>query len=492
MACLLQKGTAACETTRGRHATESSTIPGGWIVDLRPTNSISLHRGLHLTTELKQGISVLQMSATDLVDYVEQCVEENPFLDDDDWREPTHPFEVDRYRRDVSSDALFERRGHGSPENFDSERADTSQRSFSFDRFLVDETTLEDYLTEQFDMLVDDKRLRAVGEYLIGCIDGDGYLRTPIPAIAASLEADEGEVEAALGLIQRLEPAGVGARCLAECLSIQLEAEQAMSPLLREILDEHLEEFATRSPSAVARDLGVTLVEVTEALDAIRACNPHPAAQFGRSSQPVWPEVVVERAEGGGFSVRMLDIYLPHLRINEHYRTLAREASGSGESARYLKEKLAEAEGILDSLQYRKATLYKVSCCIAELQAEFFDEGFERLRPLTMASVAEMVGVSESTVSRVANGNYMQTPQGMFELKFFFHSAVGGERGDAVSSTGVKRRIVDLVEGEDRTRPLSDQAIADELAKQGVRISRRTVNKYREELGIPAKSARRR
>lgn len=462
-------------------------------MDLRASTDVSLHHGLHLTTELKQGIAVLQMSAIDLVDYVGKCVEENPFLDgDDDWQEPERSYEPERFRRDYSSDALFEIRGHGSPERFDSERADMSQRRFSFDRYLVEEEPLEDILIEQFDMQTDDVRLRSVGEYLIGCIDDDGYIRIPLSLVADSLDVDESVVAEALAIIQHLDPVGIGARNLAECLSIQLEAAGEMTPLLRDLLDNHLSEFASRTPASIARDMGITLAQLTEALDAVRACNPRPAAQFGRASQPVWPEVVVERAGDGTFSVRMLDFYLPHLHINDRYRAYADSARDKTESGKYLKEKLAEAEGLLDSLHYRKATLYKVACCIAEFQAGFFEGGYDHLRPLTMAKVAELVGVSESTVSRVSNGNYMQTPQGVFELRFFFHSAVRGASDDGVSSTGVKRRIEAIVAGEDPARPLSDQAIADALAAEGIEISRRTVNKYREELGIPARSARRR
>lgn len=462
-------------------------------MDLRASTDVSLHQGLHLTTELKQGIAVLQMSATDLVDYVGKCVEENPFLDEDDvWRDPSPSLASDRFRRDYSSDALLESRGHGSPEHFDNERADMSQRQFSFDRYLVDETPLEDLLLEQLDMQVNDERHKAIGEYLIGCVDGDGYIRVPLSVVACALDVDESDVRDVLSLIQRFDPVGIGATCLAETLSIQLEAAGSMTPLLRDILDHHLDEFATRTPAAIARDMGVSLACLTEALDAIRLCNPRPAAQFGRSSQPVWPEIVVERADDGGYSVRLVDLYLPHLRVNDSYRAYAESMRDGSETGKYLKEKLAEAEGLIDSLKYRKATLYKVACCISELQADFFECGYECLRPLTMAQVAELVGVSESTVSRVANGNYMQTPRGVFELRFFFHSSVGGSKDATVSSAGVKRRIEELIAAERGDRPLSDQAIADELGAQGIEISRRTVNKYREELGIPARAARRR
>lgn len=458
-------------------------------MELGPATGLSQHHGLHLTTELKQGISVLQMTASDLSEYVRTCVEENPFFDDE-WTEPVHPFEADRFKRDLSADELLDRRGHGSPENFDNERASMSQRSFSFDRYLEDDTSLEAYLIEQLHMQVDDPRAFAIGEYLIGNIDGNGYMRVPLELAAEATASTVEEVAGILGIIQKFDPAGVGARDLSECLMLQLEAEGKLTPLVKRLVGDYLHDFESRTPTAIAHSMGVPLQQLSDALDIVRSCNPRPAGQFGRASGPVWPEVVIEAAEEGAYRVRMQDFYLPRLRINEQYRMLVSDVREAGAQT-YLKQKLKEAETLMGSIDYRKATLYKVACCIAEMQVDFFDKGYEGLRPLTMAQVAEAADVSESTVSRLVNGNYAQTPRGTFELRFFFHSAAGSSEG-AVSSLSVKHRISALVAAEDRAAPLSDQAIADALAASGISISRRTVNKYRDELGIPARAARRR
>ena len=237
--------------------------------------------------------------------------------------------------------------------------------------------------------------------------------------------------------------------------------------------------------------MGISLAQLGEALDVIRSCNPRPASQFGRPSRPIWPEVVVTSCDDGTYEVSLQDFYLPHLKINPTYRAMASHVK-EHETETYLSEKLKEAESLIDGINFRHATLYKVACCIVQMQVEFFEKGYDCLRPLTMAQVAEATGVSESTVSRISNGNYMQTPRGVFELRFFFHSSAYQGADRVVSSVSVKHRIGELVDREDPSNPLSDQAISEALEREGVSVSRRTVNKYREELGIPARAARRR
>lgn len=458
-------------------------------IDQRP--DLSLQQHLHLTTELKQGIAILRMSALELSEYASKCVEENPFFDDDDWVEPRHPLTPERYAQDVSSDALFEKRGHGSPENFDTERGDMSQRSFSFDRFLAEGDTLDEFLLDQLRLQTDSPRTKAVGEYLIGNIDGNGYLCTSVEQVASALGVSNEEVAQVLSLVQQFEPTGVGARNLAECIELQLRKSGKLTPVLERLVKNHLADFETHAPASIARDMRLSLAELNEALDVIRACNPRPASQFGRPSRPIWPEVVVESLGHGEYEVSLQDFYLPHLKINPTYRAMASSVK-ERDAETYLTDKLKEAESLIDGINFRHATLYKIACCIVDMQIEFFEQGYDCLRPLTMVQVAEATGVSESTVSRIANGNYMQTPRGVFELRFFFHSSAYHGADRVVSSISVKHRIGELIAKEDPSNPLSDQALSEALERDGVSVSRRTVNKYREELGIPARAARRR
>lgn len=334
--------------------------------------------------------------------------------------------------------------------------------------------------------------MRALCEYLIGNIDESGYLSVSAEMAAQLLHVDKSAVLDALQVVQQLDPPGVGARDLAECLAIQLGAKGQLSPLAKRVLKDYLPVFAKKSPAQIAQDMGVPHRDLEAVLDAIRQCNPYPGAQFGRASDPIWPEVVVEESDvRGRYVVRLQDFFLPHLQINEYYRTVALSGDCGGADA-YLKEKLKEAEALIASIDYRRATLYKVACCIVELQSAFFEEGFDRMRPLTMEQVGRLTDLSESTISRISNGNYMQTPRGLFELRFFFQATAASDGGCDVSQASVKHRIAQIVKEEDPRHPLSDQAIAELLAEEGAGVSRRTVNKYRTDMGIPAQSFRKR
>lgn len=490
-------------------------------MDLSQRPDLVQQQTLHLTTELKQGLAVLQLNAANLAEYLNSCVEANPVFVDVLDSEPPAPetntrsdetasdtpdekvsFSIADSNRTVyagmsdhshrlSTDAILEGRGHGSPETFDSERRDMSQRTFSFDRYLEAPETLTEHIMSQIRLQTDDERARAIGGYIAGNLDSSGYLTMGVDEIAETLGVDAGEVEGVLTRIQRLQPLGLGARTLAECLKPQLEAEGLMTPLLDKLLSDHLQDLEKKSIASVARDMGIAPEELENALESIRRCNPRPGLQFDTISDPIWPEVIVERGPQGTYDVRLNDLFLPELKINERYRTLASSIKDKATSD-YLKDKIREAEGLIEGVAYRNATLYKIACSIVEMQTEFFDEGFNRLRPLTMATIAQMAGVSQSTVSRIANGNYMQTPRGTFELRFFFHGATQADGAVEVSSLSVKRRIREIVEAENPAKPLSDQAIANELQDEGLTISRRTVAKYRDQLGIPVRAARKR
>ncbi len=488
-------------------------------MDLSQRPDLAQQQTLHLTTELKQGLAVLQLNAANLAEYVSSCIEENPvFVDtlDDVDNAPKTDTRRDETASDtpnekvsfstadsnrtvyagmeghphrLSTDAILEGRGHGSPETFDFERRDMSQRTFSFDRYLEVPETLTEHVMSQLRMLTDDERVRAIGGFIAGNLDSSGYLTMTADEIAQTLGATTDDIEQVLDIIQHLQPLGLAARSLAECLKPQLEAEGLLSPLVEDLLANHLADLEKKSVASVAHDMGVPPSELEQELENIRRCNPRPGLQFDTSSDPIWPEVVVERESPGTYTVRLNDLYLPNLKIDERYRTIASTIKDK-ETSNYLKEKIREAEGLIEGIAYRNATLYKVACCITEMQTEFFDEGFDRLRPLTMGRVAEIVGVSQSTISRIANGNYMQTPRGTFELRFFFHGATQADGAVEVSSLSVKKRIREIIEAENPVKPLSDQSIANELQSEGVEISRRTVAKYRDQLGIPVRAAR--
>lgn len=451
------------------------------------SQQVSVRHELHLTPELRQGISVLQMSAVDLTEYVRQSVEENPFLDDDDWEWPRHAQTTDEYSKIVSSDELALSSAVGKMDYGFQPSAEGGSLESSF----IENETLADHLLSQLRLQVGDERLLGIGEVIVGCLDGEGYLRETLDDIAALCGASECEVGQIVALLQRMDPVGIASSCLAERLKKQLEAKGLLSEDAVVFLDKYLLDFGRKNPSQIARAMGVVPAVLDSVLEDIRGCDPHPAAQFGRSSDAIWPEVLVEGPdEEGSYAVSLQDFFLPHLKVNQQYKTLAK-ACDNGEAAAYLKEKLRQAESLIDNIEYRSTALFKVACCIVEYQQDFFREGASGMRPLTMGVVALATELSLSTVSRIANGNYMQTPRGVFELRYFFQAAASTSVSCDASRESVKHRLSELVAQEDPHRPLSDQTLADVLKEEGLQVSRRTVNKYRDELGIPPKSFRR-
>ncbi len=446
-----------------------------------------IRQELYLTTELRQGINILQMTAVDLAEHVKSCMEENPFLEEPDWeREALRP-EARSFSKTVSSEDAFRisARGH------DGSGLEDYDRDFVFDRYMVADETLEEHLLAQLRLLDLGERQMATAECIAGNLDERGYLTVTKEQVAETVGCGIDFVAEVIEVVKRLDPVGVASGDLVECLSVQLESKGLLTSAMRDFLENHLVDLGRYSPSRVAREAGVSPSALEEMLKLVRLCDPKPGGRYARSADFVWPEVIVEPlGEKGAYSVSLQDFYLPELRVSDRYRTLAAEEKG-GKSGEYLKEKLKEAESLLEGIRYRSATLYKVACCVVEMQAGFLDEGPSGMRPLTMGQVARETGLSESTVSRVANGNYVQTHRGVFELRDFFQGTASSSCACEVSPSRVKNRIKELIECEEPCNPLSDQAIADRLQSEGMDVSRRTVNKYRGELGIASRSCRR-
>ena len=467
--------------------------------------STELRQELFLSTELQQGIAILQMSAIDLSEHVKQCVEENPFLDDSDWEWPQHTQPASEFKQTISVNTASESMS-SAPEGGKS--ANRSDKDFA--DFLAQEDTLADSLVEQLHLSTRSPAELRIGEFIIDSLDENGYLRISVEEVAHILGFDVAEASCALRIVQHMEPAGIAARNLSECLAIQLEARGALEGPVRKILEGGLPEFGKASPDQIAKEKGVTLEEIDVALDILRTCDPRPGAQFKKASGTIWPEVIVEHAEkpegaigtevgidigcskeGGGYYVHLQDFFLPHLKINDRYRTMAKTERNK-ETEKYLKRKLSEAESLVGNIRYRKEALLKIACCIVELQQDYLDKGIDFMHSLTLETVASLTGYSKSTVSRIANGNYMQTPRGVFELRYFFQPPATGDGMSAIAQASVKHRLVEMIRTEDPHNPLSDQEIADRLEKESIPISRRTVGKYRAELDILPRSLRKR
>src|SRR5258706_7440972 len=319
---------------------------------------------------------------------------------------------------------------------------------------------------------------------LIGNIDEYGYLKVTIDELSFSTGLAADKIIEALKAIQGFDPAGVGARDLRECLMLQLERSDEKDTLEYRIVSDFMEALGKRRIPEIARGTGEDVDEVQEALERIARLEPRPGRAFlPDNDQHILPEVFVHRS-GDDFSVSTNNEHIPHLRISNTYKDLMSQGENSAEVRNYIREKIRAGKFLITSLHQRQQTILNIAKEIVHRQRDFMEKGVAFLKPLTMVQVAEVVGVHETTVSRAVSGKYMQTPQGIFEMKYFFTAGIQTASGDGMSNTSVKDMIADIFEQEDTTKPLSDQEVVRMLKDKGIVIARRTVAKYRTELNI--------
>ena len=351
-----------------------------------------------------------------------------------------------------------------------------------FENMVRSVSSLTDHLDEQLRFATEDPVVRRIGTEIIGNLDEDGYLRAELHEVAERCGVEVAEVEKVLAVVQAFDPPGVAARTVQECLLIQLRSDPNPDPVSVEIVEQHFEDLSRRRYPDIARALKLSVDRIMESVEEIMGLEPKPGRRFGgNDSRYIVPDVIVYKL-GTEYTVVLNEDGIPRLRVNALYRSLLRN---SGDEARqYVEQKLRSAVWLIKSVDQRQRTLRKVTQSIVKFQREFLDKGLPYLRPLSMRDVGEDIGMHESTISRVTTNKYVETPQGLFELKFFFHSGIASGDGEMVSSVSVKKMIQDLVANEDPAKPLSDQEVAVILKGRGLTIARRTVAKYREELGI--------
>ena len=451
--------------------------------------NLELSQKLVMTPQLCQAITILQLSALDLAELVQQELLDNPVLDQLEITEKDAVLPVDQepvpapapdyfdwadYFSEGGSRGLYTRQDASESENRDVAACGVS---------------LHEHLELQLDFTNLTEKEKTTGCYLIGCIDDNGYFTGTLEDAAAALNLSAGEVEPILGLIQGFDPVGVGARNLPECLRIQIRQRGVADPLIERIIDEYLEAAASGRYAWIAGKIGVTADEVRKAMQFIRTMNPKPGSAVSASSpcSYVVPDITVRKNEGE-YLILINETQVPGLRVNPYYKKLAREADG--DARHFIEGRIGSALWLIRSIEQRRRTLHKVMQNIIELQPNFFDIGSRHLLPMTMKQVADRVGVHESTVSRATANKYVATAHGLFSLRSFFSAGVSAVDGSTLSATCVKREIRELVSKEDSTHPLSDQALTELLTKCGIAVSRRTVAKYREELEILASCSR--
>ena len=337
---------------------------------------------------------------------------------------------------------------------------------------------------------------REIGSYIIGSIDERGYLNCSTEELAEMVQLDPAEVEKVLEVVQSFEPPGVGARDLRECLMIQLQQQKgAHRKLALKVVRDHMEDLTRRRFGRITRALGISEDELKAALDLIESLQPYPGSPSSSDYSGlltldteisyIIPDLIVEKV-GDEWVVTLTEGNLPALRINGTYSRMLKDSrrNGRDEVQNYLAKKLNDARWLINAIHQRRATMLKVASYLVRMQLPFFEKGPAYLKPMVLQDVADMVEMHVSTISRVSNGKYMQTPHGVFELKYFFDGRVSTESGEDVSTRNVKELIAGLIAREDKTSPLSDQKIADELGRKGLQIARRTVAKYRDQLRI--------
>jgi len=357
------------------------------------------------------------------------------------------------------------------------------RRQFMFDS-LVASTSLQEMLLEQVRESALPQELWPVAELLIGNIDEYGYLKATVEELTASTGVVAEKIEQALKVIQSFEPPGVGARDLRECLMLQLERVGEQNSLEYRIVNEFMDALGKRRIPEIARGTGTYVDEVQDALERIARLEPRPGRAFlPDNDQYILPEVFVQRS-GGDFVVSTNNDHIPHLRISNTYKDLMAQGENSPEVRNYIREKIRAGKFLIKSLHQRQQTILNIAREIVHRQREFMEKGVAFLKPLTMVQVAEIVGVHETTVSRAVSGKYMQTPQGIFEMKYFFTAGIQTASGDGMSNTSVKDMIAEIFKKENAGAPLSDQEVVRMLKEKGIVIARRTVAKYRTELNI--------
>ncbi len=484
-----------------------------------------------LAPRMIQSMEILQLPLMALQERIEQEMEDNPCLDqvEVDENEPEPPGEVDAESNSSVSDTERELVVKDDPNNEDDferlinmaenlpddyeERSRPSmnrieqegdRRHDAMANMLARPESLVDYLAHQLSWFGVSDDIRRMAERIIYSLDTNGYLKSPLedllPPLSPELNGDlqshrakQMEVaEEALRVVQRLDPPGCGARTLKECLMLQLISGMPYYDELKALITNHLEDLENNRLPQIAKKTGWTIDKIQEVWHELRKLKPKPGSDFNETTAPsVTPDVFVDRNENGKYEIRLEDGQLPSLYISPYYRKLLRDEGTNAETREYIKRKINSAQWLIESIEQRRSTLTRVSQAIVDHQNKFLDDGPEHIEPLKMQQIADKVGVHVTTVSRAVDDKWIQTPRGIFPLKRFFVGGTTGADGEEVAWDRVRLKLQEIIDQEDKTKPLSDDALVEELGKAGVTVARRTVTKYRKAMSIPSSRQRR-
>ncbi|MGD8985096.1 MAG: RNA polymerase factor sigma-54 [Desulfobacteraceae bacterium] len=460
--------------------------------------SLSLHQQLIMTPQLQQAIKLLQQSRLELLETIRQEMDTNPTLVE---AQPQDEFDEDKgfdkttgkpeqratevtvkedLRQDVDWESYFSDYSTGWRES-----AHEVKEVPPFESFTPSKTNLYTHLTWQLNVSNLNEVKKEIGRHIIGNLDGNGYLQTSVEDLSESTGYTQEQVIEALSFMQKFDPVGVAARDLKECLLIQARFRNLQGTVIEEILLEHMDKLENKKYDQIAKSLSISIEEVKSAVSVITSFEPKPGRSF-QDEETIYisPDIYVFRV-GDDYVIDLNEDGLPKLRISQYYRQiLARRDSLSERDRQYIQEKLKSAAWLIKSIHQRQRTIYRVTESIVRFQRGFFDRGTAHLKPLVLRDVAEDIQMHESTISRVTTNKYVHTPQGVFELKYFFNSAINSMDGESIASESVKEHIRNIIKTENKAKPYSDQEVADLLRNLNINIARRTVAKYRETMGI--------
>lgn len=444
-----------------------------------------LTQKMALTPQMRQSIHILQLPLLELKAYMEQQLEENPALEDIQQKPETKESSA----ADIEIEKLAELADQDRKDfedDFDSghSQQELKKKHDYLEGLLTKPVTLQEHLLRQLRLQPLNEADYKIGEFIIGEADENGYFQGDLEALAEKLKVSSRDVQNMLSLIQTFEPPGVGARNLKECLLIQLNSGGRHNSLAYRVAENHLTDLAKHKVESIARQLKVTPEAVKLALKEISYLEPKPGRAFYQSeARRILPDVIVEKM-GDGYEITVNGRELPPLKISAQYKGLLKKKDTPEEVKKYLKERLGSAIWLIKAVSQRQETIRRVAEYMVQKQNEFFEYGHGHLKPLTMKEVAEKVERNESTISRVVNSKYIQTPYGIFALSYFFSGSFRTDTEGDISADTVKTRIASLIESEDGQHPLSDAGIVHILRSQGLGVARRTIAKYREELKI--------
>lgn len=458
-------------------------------MNLEFTLNLTQEQKLIMTQEMQLSVKLLQMSAFELSQYIEKEMQENPVLEAD----IEHNTELDNLKNKIDYKEFIE---YLDSDNYDHSDHHTYEKQEENDlnplNFVSAEKSLREHLIEQINLMNSDKNIREIAKYIIENLNEKGYLEVDVDYISKELNKPDEEVRRALDVVQSLEPAGIAARNLKECLTIQLKRKDCKDEKLYLIVENYLDLIAENKYSVLAKQLDIDVQKAQSYGDIVKSLEPKPTRGYytGEEINYIIPDAYISKMDGKSFII-MNDEIIPKLSINNVYKEIIKDQNDK-HAVDFVQEKLNNAVFLIKSIEHRKSTIYRVIEKILEIQEDYFDKDSEFLKPMTLKEIAEALDLHESTVSRAIRDKYISTSRGTIKIKDLFTTGISTNISDDLSTDLIKKRIEEIIASENKKKPLSDQIISEMLVKEKMNISRRTVAKYREELNIKSSSKRKR